>query len=192
MKSWKRFWNEEKRKECPCKQKSCRRCLNWKYLSGFLNVKKVRGTEEKKKVKGWSTEEMKDKSREDREKDTEEMVKWRSISQEEMEQCWKRLSEKMEEEVLDTYKVGGQQARCFFFDWRRVREGRKYNIRKWREDCWAKIFALFKEYNLRRLKGMHEDLTEGEEVKRQSRMTIMKDMTKKTRSKGWMLLTDCG
>ena len=27
------------------------------------------------------------------------------MSQEEMEQCWKRLAEKMEEEVLDKYKV---------------------------------------------------------------------------------------
>ena len=33
---------------------------------------------------------------------------------------------------------------------------------------------------------MHEDSTEGEEVKRQQRMKIMKDMTKKIRSKSRM------
>ena len=66
--------------------------------------RKVEGAEEKKKVKGWSTE-MKDKSREDREIDTEEMNKWRSMSQEEMDEWWKRLAEKMEEEVQDKYKV---------------------------------------------------------------------------------------
>ena len=33
------------------------------------------------------------------------------MSQEEMDQCWKKLAEKMEEEVLDKYKV--QQKRCF-------------------------------------------------------------------------------
>ena len=56
-------------------------------------------------------------------------------------------------------------------------------MRKWREDCWAIIFALFMEYNLQRLKSMHDDSTEGKEMKRQQRMKIMKDMTKKTRSK---------
>ena len=39
MKSWKRIWNEEKRKEFPCRQKFCRRCLSWEYMSGCLNVK---------------------------------------------------------------------------------------------------------------------------------------------------------
>ena len=56
-------------------------------------------------MEGWSTEEMKTKSREDREKDSEKNVEWRSMSQEEMDECWKRLAEKMEEEVLDKYKV---------------------------------------------------------------------------------------
>ena len=33
---------------------------------------------------------------------------------------------------------------------------------------------------------MHEDLTEGEEMKQQQRMVIMKDLKKKIRSKGRM------
>ena len=64
--------------------------------------------------------------------------------------------------------------------------GRKHRIREWREDCWARFFAWFTEHNLQRLKSMHEDSTEGEEMKRQQRIEIMKDMTKKIRSKGGM------
>ena len=51
--------------------------------------KTVKGTEEKKNVKGWSTEEMKDKPSSSWEDDTEEMRTWRSSNQEEMDQCWK-------------------------------------------------------------------------------------------------------
>ena len=57
---------------------------------------------------------------------------------------------------------------------------------EWGEQCWARIFALFRENNLQRLQSMHEDLTEEEEMKRQRRMTIMKDITKKTRSRARM------
>ena len=43
-----------------------------------------------------------------------------------------------------------------------------------------------RQKNLQRLKSMHEDSTEGEEMKRQQRMMIVRDMTKKIRSKGRM------
>ena len=33
------------------------------------------------------------------------------MSQEEMDQCWKRLAEKMEEEVVDKYKVDDSKSR---------------------------------------------------------------------------------
>ena len=46
--------------------------------------KKATVIEEKKKVKGWSTEEIK-KPKRGQEKDTEEMIEWRSMSQEEMD-----------------------------------------------------------------------------------------------------------
>ena len=46
---------------------------------------KAKGIEEKKKVKGWSTEEMKNKPTNDREEDTEEMIECTSMSQEERE-----------------------------------------------------------------------------------------------------------
>ena len=61
----------------------------------------VRGTRVKKKVKRWSTEEMIDKPHSLIEEDTEEMMKWRGINQEKMDQCCKKLAEKMGEEVLD-------------------------------------------------------------------------------------------
>ena len=92
--------------------------------------------EEQKKVKGWFTEEMKNKPRDDREEDTEDMFEWRSMSQEEMDQCWKELAEKMEEEV-DKYKVddskrGAHRGRGSLLEWRRVRKSRKYRAREMR------------------------------------------------------------
>ena len=59
-------------------------------------------------------------------------------------------------------------------------------MRKWREDCWVRIVALFREYNLQRRQIMHGDSTEEEEMRRQQRMKMMKDMMKKIRSKGRM------
>ena len=67
--------------------------------------KGVKCIKEKKEVKGWSTEEMKGKPSSSLEEDTEEMRKWRGMSQDEMDQCWKDLVEKTEEEVLDKHKV---------------------------------------------------------------------------------------
>ena len=62
-------------------------------------------TKEKKKVKGWSTEEMKGKPSSSLEEHTEEMRKWRGKSQDEMNQCWKKLAERMEEEVRTKKRV---------------------------------------------------------------------------------------
>ena len=95
----------------------------------------VRGTEEKKNVKGWSTEEMKDKPNSLLEEDTEEMRKWRGMNQEEVDQCWKRLVERVEEEVLDKYKVEDSKreacrGRGNPLEWRLVRRGKKYRIEK--------------------------------------------------------------
>ena len=44
-----------------------------------------------------------------------------------------------------------------------MRRSRKYRIRKWREDCWARIFSLFSEYNSQRLHSKQEESTEEEE-----------------------------
>ena len=65
-------------------------------------VKRPRG---KKKVPGWSIEEMKGRADIAVKEDTEEMERWRSLNQSEMDLCWKSLAERIEEEVLDKYKV---------------------------------------------------------------------------------------
>ena len=70
------------------------------------------------------------------EEDTEEMKRWRSLNQSEMDPCWKKLAERMEEEVLDNYKVEESKKGCFKgrsnpLEWRRVRRNKKYKIRKW-------------------------------------------------------------
>ena len=110
----------------------------------------------KKQVPGWSIEEMKGRTNFAEEEDTDEMKRWRSLNQSEMDLCWKNLAEKMEEEVLDKYKVeesngGASKGRGNPLEWRRVRKNERYKIRKWREDCWARIFSLFREHNLQRL-----------------------------------------
>ena len=49
---------------------------------------RVKSPKEEKKVPGWSIEEMKEKSIIAVEEDTEEMRKWRGLSQSEMDPCW--------------------------------------------------------------------------------------------------------
>ena len=57
----------------------------------------------------------------------------------------------MEEEVLDKFQVEESLREAFRgrsapLEWeRRVRKNKKYRVRKWREDCWAKIFSMFRE-----------------------------------------------
>ena len=45
--------------------------------------------------------------------DTEEMKKWRDLNQSEIDTCWKKLAERMEEEVLDKYKVEESKREAF-------------------------------------------------------------------------------
>ena len=106
-----------------------------------------------------------------------------------MDQCWKKLAEQIKDEVLDKFKIVGSDREAFRgrgapLEWRLVRKSEKYRIRKWREDCWARIFALFGEYNLQLLESKQEESAEEGEMKQQRRMKIMMDLTKKIRSKG--------
>ena len=108
----------------------------------------VRGPKEKKRVPGWFTGEIKEKPNIDTVGDAEELEKWRCCNQSEMDLCWKNLAERMEKEVLDKNKVEESKEEAFrgrgaSLEWRRVRENKRYRIRKWREDCWARIFSLF-------------------------------------------------
>ena len=83
----------------------------------------------------------------------------------------KNLAERMEEEVLDKYKVEDSKSEAYRGQRRTagvggcVRRSKTYRIRMWREDCWARIFALFRDYTLQRLHSKQEESTEGEERK---------------------------
>ena len=108
-------WEEEKKLEeileCRRMERSflkveiCKKVPEFVVNGRMAQGVKVTGTKEKKKVKGWSTEEMKDKSNSRLDEDTEEMKEWRGLSQDEMEQLWKKLAGRMQEEVVDKYKV---------------------------------------------------------------------------------------
>ena len=68
-------------------------------------------------------------------------------------------------------------------EWRRVRRNKRYKITKWREDCWARIFSVFREYNLQRLQSKQEELTEEEEMKQPQRMAIIERSDKENQIK---------
>ena len=74
-------------------------------MNACHKVKRVKSFQEKKKVPGWSIEEMKEKPNIAVEEDTEEMRKWRGLSHSKMDQCWRNLVERVEEEALENYKV---------------------------------------------------------------------------------------
>ena len=79
---------------------------------------------------------MKEQANRHLEEDTEEMRTWRGLNQEEIDQCWKELAEKIEEEVLDKYKVEDSKRQAYsgrgaLLEWRRVRRSRKCRTRKW-------------------------------------------------------------
>ena len=55
----------------------------------------------------------------------------RDLSQSEMDLCWKKLAERMEEEVLDKYKVEESKRVAFkgrgdLLEWRSVRKNKRY------------------------------------------------------------------
>ena len=96
----------------------------------------MKNQDEKKKVPGWSIEEVKESPGIAVEEDTEEMKRWRSLNQSEMDLCWKNLAERMVEVVLDKYKVeeskkGAFQGRGNPLEWRRVRRNKRYKVGKW-------------------------------------------------------------
>ena len=94
------------------------------------------------------------------EEDTEEMRKWRSLNQSEMDLCWKNLGERMEEEVLDKYKV--EKSERGAFKGKSTQKQEIQNLKVVRR-LLGKIFSLFGEYNLQRLQSKQEESTEEEE-----------------------------
>ena len=100
-----------------------------------------------------------------------------------MDQCWKMLAQRMEEEVLDKYNKVEESKRA---PWNggEYEENKRFRFGKWGEDCRAKIFSLIKELNLQRLQCNQEASTEEEEMKQQQRMMIFNNLTQKMRSEG--------
>ena len=75
-------------------------------LKEILEQRRMEGSpKEKKKVPRRFTEEIKEKPKFAVEQDTEEMKNWRELNQSDIDICWKKLAARMEEEVLDKYKV---------------------------------------------------------------------------------------
>ena len=152
--------------------------------------KGVKGPTEKNRIPGWSIEEKPHIAAE------EYTEKWRGLSQSEMDLCWKNLAERMEE-VLDKYKVEESKRealRCRGAPLELRRCAKKQEKRKWAEDCWARIFPLFREYNLRHLQSMQEGSAEEGEMKQQRRMKDTKGMTRNIGAKRekWMQRTSAG
>ena len=110
----------------------------------------------------------------------------------------KKKVPEVEESTRELYRGRGS-----FLEWRRVRRSKKSRIRrKWGERLLGKNFCVVQENATCIVcQNTHEDSTKGEVMKRQERMKVVKDMTKKIRSKGWIdaenrwwvaeLLADC-
>ena len=84
---------------------------------------------------------------------------------------------KIEAEVLDKCKVEENKREAY--------RGRGSPL-EWRREKIAGQESLFREYTLQHRQSKQDESAEGEEMKLQQRMKIMKDVTKKIRSKGRM------
>ena len=79
--------------------------------------------------------------------DAEEVKKWRSLSQSEIDQSCKNLAERMEEEVLSKYKVEESnkeafQGRSAVLEWRAVRKKQEIQNEKVRKRLLGKTFLI--------------------------------------------------
>ena len=81
----------------------CRRCQSFKCLKLQRKKREPKKEKKKSKVAGWPTENMEEKASTHEFNDTEEMVQWRSLNQEGINNVWKKLSENG-----GIYKVRGE------------------------------------------------------------------------------------
>ena len=102
------------------------------------------------------------------------MRQWRHLSQEDIDELWEEVCGKMEEE-LEKYKV--EEAK------KDARNGARYHPRKWRQDCWARIFSWFRESSFQRNKVMQAGRMEEEDVKQHERMAVKASMMRKMKAK---------
>ena len=87
---------------------------------------------------------MKEKPNTEKVEDAEELRKWRCLNQREMDLCWKNLAERMEEEVLDKYKVEEKlpDVEVLPLEWRRVRKKQEIHDKKVRRRLLGKNFLF--------------------------------------------------
>ena len=113
--------------------------------------KGVKGLKEKKKVPGWSIEEMRRKPNIAVVEHTEEIREWKGLNQSEMDLCWKNLAERMEEEVLDKYKVEESKRKAFRGRGDPWNGGGCAKTKSKQKRLLGNNFSLFRECNLQRL-----------------------------------------
>ena len=98
---------------------------------------------------------------------------------------------KLAEEVLEKYKVEEFKKSAFKRpgeppEWGIVRGDKRYQLQKWSEEYWARLYLWFREYSLQRHKRMQAGETEEEGIKQQKRMKIVTDMIRRIKAKGSM------
>ena len=94
-KNWTEPWNEEGRRKLlkfGCHAKKVLELVVNERMS--QDKKGDKSQRERRKYQGWPIEEMKEEPNVPVEEDTEEMRKWRGLSQSEMDQCWRNLAER--------------------------------------------------------------------------------------------------
>ena len=176
-KNRRRSWNKEGWKEAPLQLEVMRKVPDIVVHERMSQGKGVKGFKEKKKVSGWSLEEMREKPNIAVEVDTEEMRKWRGLTQSEMDLCWKHLAERMEEEVLSKYEVEESKKEAFRGGgappgMEKGAQKQQLQNKKVVRRLLGKNFSLFRKYNMQRQQSKQEELTEEEEMKQQ-RMVIL-------------------
>ena len=82
---------------------------------------------------------------------------------------------------LKRAREGPSKVEETFWNGEEYAENKRYKIRKWWEDCWARFLSLFREHNLQRLQSKQE-------MKQQQRMAIL---LKKMISKETMYAQNC-
>ena len=109
----------------------------------MLQGERVKSLKEKQKTTGWSIEKMKEKPSAAVVEDEEEMKKRRSLGERDgpvLEKFGEENGRRSHGQVQGRrWKERGlQRQRC------------PLGMEEWREDCWARTFSLFREYNLQR------------------------------------------
>ena len=152
-------------------------------------TQKEAGAEKKKRTyQLWSTKTLGEVASRQECENTEEVVQWRSIKQEGINDLWKDLCERVERKVLEKFQERrgqeryvqgrGEPRECLF-----VKKEKETSTSQVGEACWAGNFSWFREeYSLQRKKGVQAGETEEEDIKQQQRMEIMAGMMKKIKA----------